>query len=71
MVRSSSTPCFKATLLIRYKASGLLGSQVLNVFDIDGWKSIGTGLTRVSPPEIIKLDILDKGNIEQVLDEVK
>lgn len=52
-------------------ASGLLGSQVQRAFEIDGWKSIGTGLTRISPPEIVKLDILDKGHIEQVLDEVK
>lgn len=58
-------------ILTNHQASGLLGSQVQKVFDIDGWKSVGTGLTRVSPPEIIKLDILDAGNIEQILDEVK
>ncbi|KAF2448917.1 NAD(P)-binding protein [Karstenula rhodostoma CBS 690.94] len=52
-------------------ASGLLGSQVQSVFDIDGWKAIGTGLTRASPPEIVKLDILDATAIERVLDEVK
>ena len=52
-------------------ASGLLGSQVQREFEIDGWESIGTGLSRISPPEIVKLDILDTKNIEQVLDEVK
>ncbi|KAF9737382.1 Methionine adenosyltransferase 2 subunit beta [Paraphaeosphaeria minitans] len=52
-------------------ASGLLGSQVQSVFNIDGWKAIGTGLTRASPPEIVKLDITDATEIERVLDEVK
>lgn len=40
-------------------------------FDIDGWQAIGTGLTRASPPEIIKLDIRDATEIERVLEEVK
>ncbi|KAF1969703.1 NAD(P)-binding protein [Bimuria novae-zelandiae CBS 107.79] len=52
-------------------ASGLLGSQVRREFDIDGWMSIGTGLSRISPPEIIKLDVRDGASIERVLDEVK
>ncbi|KAF2025484.1 NAD(P)-binding protein [Setomelanomma holmii] len=52
-------------------ASGLLGRQVQRQFFLDGWKSIGTGLSRISPPEVIKLDILDRANIEQVLDEMK
>lgn len=41
------------------------------VFELDGWKAIGTGLNRVSPPEVIKLDILDKNEIDRVLDEAK
>jgi dTDP-4-dehydrorhamnose reductase len=40
-------------------------------FFLDGWKAIGTGLSRISPPEVIKLDILDSEEIERVLDEVK
>lgn len=40
-------------------------------FRLDGWTSIGTGLNRISPPDIIKLDILDQTEIERVLDEVK
>ncbi|KAF2125446.1 NAD(P)-binding protein [Dothidotthia symphoricarpi CBS 119687] len=52
-------------------ASGLLGRQVQKQFFLDGWRSIGTGLTRINPPEVIKLDILDPKEIEQVLDEVK
>jgi S-adenosylmethionine synthetase len=40
-------------------------------FLLDGWTSIGTGLNRISPPEVIKLDILNPKEIERVLDEVK
>ncbi|KAF2871298.1 hypothetical protein BDV95DRAFT_607555 [Massariosphaeria phaeospora] len=52
-------------------ASGLLGRQVQRVFHLDGWTAIGTGLNRINPPEVIKLDILDPKGIERVLDEVK
>jgi S-adenosylmethionine synthetase len=40
-------------------------------FLLDGWTSIGTGLNRISPPEVIKLDILNPKEVERVLDEVK
>tara|TARA_R110002003_G_scaffold161_2_gene13797 strand:- start:24692 stop:25567 length:876 start_codon:yes stop_codon:yes gene_type:complete len=40
-------------------------------FFLDGWNAIGTGLSRISPPEVIKLDILDPKEIERVLDEVE
>jgi S-adenosylmethionine synthetase len=53
------------------QASGLLGRQVQRQFFLDGWKSIGTGVSRISPPEVIKLDILDHKEIERVLDETK
>jgi S-adenosylmethionine synthetase len=49
----------------------LLGRQVQRQFLLDSWKSVGTGLNRISPPDIIKLDILDEKEIERVLDEVK
>jgi S-adenosylmethionine synthetase len=48
----------------------LLGRQVQRQFFLDGWKSIGTGLSRIASPDVIKLDILDQGEIERVLDEV-
>lgn len=53
------------------KASGLLGRQVQRVFHVHGWDAVGTALKRVSPPEIIKMDILDADEIDRVLDEVK
>jgi S-adenosylmethionine synthetase len=53
------------------KASGLLGRQVQREFLLDGWKSIGTGLNRITSPDVIKLDMLDQKEIERVLDEVK
>lgn len=65
------TQCHDNRFVDVITASGLLGSQIQNVFRIDGWQSIGTGLTRASPPEIVKLDILDAAEIEKVLDEVK
>ena len=49
----------------------MLGRQAVKAFDRDGWKAVGTGLTRANPPSIVKLDILSKGDIERVLDEVK
>jgi hypothetical protein len=44
---------------------------VQRAFHNDGWKAVGTGLSRPSPPEIIKLDVLDRDEIEHVLDQVK
>lgn len=58
-------------LLMKVQASGLLGRQVQRQFFLDGWNSIGTGLNRISPPEVIKLDILNQKEIERVLDETK
>lgn len=52
-------------------ATGLLGSQVAQAFGARGWKTVGTGLTRASPPSTIKLDLLDSAAIEEALDEVK
>ncbi|KAF2685292.1 NAD(P)-binding protein [Lentithecium fluviatile CBS 122367] len=52
-------------------ASGLLGREVRRTFEIDSWTAFGTALNRPSPPEIIKMDILDAKEIERVLDEVK
>lgn len=36
-----------------------------------GWKAIGTGLNRINPPDIIKLNILNSKDIDNVLDDVK
>ncbi|KAF2196063.1 NAD(P)-binding protein [Delitschia confertaspora ATCC 74209] len=52
-------------------ASGLLGRQVLKTFQLDGFNAVGTALNRVSPPSIVKLDILDTEAIENVLNDVK
>ncbi len=40
-------------------------------FLLDSWNSIGTGLKRINPPEVIKLDILNSQDIDQVLGQVK
>ncbi|KAF1928281.1 NAD(P)-binding protein [Didymella exigua CBS 183.55] len=52
-------------------ASGLLGRQVQRQFARSGWKAIGTGLTRTSPPDIVALNILNRKHIDALLDDVK
>ncbi|KAH6639035.1 hypothetical protein C7974DRAFT_387749 [Boeremia exigua] len=52
-------------------ASGLLGRQVQRQFACAGWKAIGTGLTRLNPPDIIPLNLLSPRAIDTVLDETK
>lgn len=39
-------------------------------FSLDGWKSIGTGLNRITLPDVIKLDILNRSELEKALDEI-
>jgi S-adenosylmethionine synthetase len=39
-------------------------------FLLDGWRSIGTGLSRITAPEVVRLDILNQNEISRVLDEV-
>ncbi|KAI1511797.1 methionine adenosyltransferase 2 subunit beta [Pyrenophora tritici-repentis] len=52
-------------------ASGLLGRQVQREFLLDGWKSVGTGLSRIASPDVVRLDILNEKEIETVLDNTK
>lgn len=52
-------------------ASGLLGREVHRVFQLEGWESVGTALSRTNPPTIVKADITNKGEIEKVLNEVR
>ncbi|KAH7135258.1 hypothetical protein B0J11DRAFT_156221 [Dendryphion nanum] len=52
-------------------ASGLLGRQVQRAFHLDGWHAVGTGLSRINPPDVVKLDLLDAKEIDQILDHVK
>lgn len=39
-------------------------------FQLDGWKSIGTGLSRIASPDVVKLDILNQDEIASVLDQI-
>lgn len=52
-------------------ASGLLGRQVLAAFKDARWDVVGTGLTRATPPSIIKLDLCNESEIEKALDDIK
>lgn len=52
-------------------ASGLLGREVLRVFQEHGWNVIGIGLTRAKPPTVIKLDLSDLAALQSTLDKVR
>jgi S-adenosylmethionine synthetase len=52
-------------------ATGLLGRQVVKVFQREGWNVTGTGYTRAKPPSILKVDLGSEAEITKVLDEVK
>jgi nucleoside-diphosphate-sugar epimerase len=51
--------------------TGLLGRAVVKAFKSSGWEVVGTGFSRASPPDSIKLDVLDEAATSSVLDEVK
>ena len=52
-------------------ATGLLGRQVVHAFRSAGWKAVGTGLTRASPPATLKVNLTDPVELSTVLQEVK
>lgn len=52
-------------------ATGLLGRQVVKVFERDGWTVVGTGFTRAKPPSILKLDLASEAEVTQLLDQEK
>jgi len=49
----------------------LLGRAVIKAFKSAGWEVTGTGFSRASPPETLKLDVLDEAEVARTLDEVK
>ena len=51
--------------------TGLLGRQVIKAFENAGWHVTGTGLSRASPPKVLKVDIQDETEVAKVLDEVR
>jgi dTDP-4-dehydrorhamnose reductase len=57
--------------LTEHKASGLLGRQVQQQFARAGWKAIGTGLNRINPPDVIRLNMLDPASIASTLDTIR
>ena len=52
-------------------ATGLLGRQVVRAFEREGWKVVGTGLTRANPPSTLKVDLSSESEIANVLEEIK
>ncbi len=49
----------------------MLGRAVIKAFKSAGWEVTGTGFSRASPPETLKLDVLDEAEVARTLDEVK
>ncbi|KAI9651136.1 hypothetical protein NHQ30_001173 [Ciborinia camelliae] len=52
-------------------ATGLLGRQVLKVFDRENWNVVGTGFSRAKPPTILKVDLGSESEVSKALDESK
>jgi hypothetical protein len=65
-----SSPNTNKTVLVT-GATGLLGRQVAKAFAFHDWTVKGTGFSRADGKSILKVDLQDKKQIEEVLDEVK
>ncbi|KAI1335210.1 hypothetical protein F5Y15DRAFT_428383 [Xylariaceae sp. FL0016] len=54
-------------------ATGLLGRQVVKAFELStsNWTTKGTGYSRADGDTVLKLDLQDKSEVENVLDKVK
>ncbi|KAK6596725.1 RmlD substrate binding domain-containing protein [Botrytis cinerea] len=52
-------------------ATGLLGRQVLKVFDRENWNTVGTGFSRAKPPTILKVDLASEPEVAKALNESK
>lgn len=52
-------------------ASGLLGRQVFNTFKHSGCLTVGQGLSRATPPTILKADLEKNEDVKKILDEAK
>ena len=52
-------------------ASGLLGREVVRVFELRDWTVKGTGLSRADGVSIISLNLSQEIEVKKVLDQVK
>lgn len=52
-------------------ATGLLGREVLKAFKRGGWITIGQGYTRANPPTILKANLEDSKDIENLLNKTR
>lgn len=52
-------------------ASGFLGRQVVKAFQRAGYKTVGTALTRVESPAILKVDLCNKDEVIKLITKVK
>jgi S-adenosylmethionine synthetase len=66
----SPTPIMAKTALVT-GATGLLGRQVFKAFQQRDWITVGTGLTRASPPSVLKVDVSNEAEVAKVLSDVR
>ncbi len=52
-------------------ATGLLGRQVVQVFQEGGWTVRGTGFSRADGISVLKVDLEKISQVEKALDEAK
>ena len=52
-------------------ATGFLGRQVHQAFKDSGFKTVGVGHTRSSPPSILKADLSEEAAVHSLLDEIR
>lgn len=52
-------------------ATGLLGREVVECFQMKGWNVKGTGYSRADGIDILKVDLNDEAQVSKTLDEVK
>lgn len=52
-------------------ATGLLGREVVEAFQMKGWKVKGTGYSRADGVDVLKVDLNDEAQVAKTLEEVK
>ena len=52
-------------------ATGLLGRQIKGAFELEKWTVKGTGYSRADGVDILKVDLTNEAEVENIISEVK
>lgn len=52
-------------------ATGLLGRRIHNFLKERGWPTVALGYSRAEPPEYVRLDLLDKPEVEKTIEGIR